>query len=716
MSRPQTLEQLLLNNANRLLESFSPLYEQRLLVLEGCASLLGGFDIADYWSAFGIQVPDCDDIIQKAERLLAILKATQIPVSLALSSLAREPISISEQKQRGAFYTDFRLAQFIANDCLKYLDRDTTIADIAAGSGILLAAVSERYYDKFPKHYTNWISECVYAFDLSPVALRGARIALSTHCSSVSALKKMSENWRVSDSLLSESVPASFFDIVVGNPPWGKVKLSLNSFLNRTTGNHHVYGVQYGEFDREQFMTEKQDALEYSRLLKERYSLLGDAEPDLYMAFLQRAIEALKPEGHLSYIVPAGIIRSLGTESLRRYLIECSKELKYYLLDNKANFFEIDSRFKFVIISENRVSSCSPACTAFRFEICTGDKSGINCSEEIQFEMEELERIRPDLTVPECRSIAEKDLFVKIYSGGCSWRDEWNVDIAREVDMTNDRRHFHEKRSDSDLPVIEGRMIQQFRFGAKAYISGSGRSAKWIPNVGSVKPQFYISKSALSPQLFKRATTFRAGYCDIAGQTNERAMMSAIVPPGVVCGNKVPTIVFPGDIGEDRLFLFVGVTNSFVFDWLLRRVLSTTVNYFLLFSLPMPNIDISGTLAQRIVALTKSLSNMGNEFYTGDEMGKIRAELDVAVAEAYGLSFESLKLIMTDFPLLDRPQQPINGETRSTYTRDLLLSVAEKHFAKTDLLYSNRARSAAEIHSRAYVPTEMVGLCSGGAK
>ena len=89
--------------------------------------------------------------------------------------------------------------------------------------------------------------------------------------------------------------------------------------------------------------------------------------------------------------------------------------------------------------------------------------------------------------------------------------------------MTNDRPNFHEKLSETDIPVIEGRMIQQFRFGAKAYGYGSGRSAKWTPSVAAVKPQFFMSREVLSEQLHSRVNTLRAGYCDIAGQTNERS-------------------------------------------------------------------------------------------------------------------------------------------------------------------------------------------------
>ena len=65
--------------------------------------------------------------------------------------------------------------------------------------------------------------------------------------------------------------------------------------------------------------------------------------------------------------------------------------------------------------------------------------------------------------------------------------------------------------------------------------------------------------------------------------------MASLIPAGVVCGNKVPNDPFPWDPSEERLLVWVSIANSFAFDWMLRRVLTTTVNYFLLQSVPMQN-------------------------------------------------------------------------------------------------------------------------------
>lgn len=710
MSRPQTYEQSVLSKVDSILQNYSDQYKDRLLVIEACAAIYGQFKVEEYWLTFNIKPQNIEKVKETANKLFLEINALGISPSMVLSSLAREPITVSEKKQQGAFYTDYRLASFVASECEKHLKKGSRVADLAVGSGILLAGIADQYYKKHPNSYDSWIASCLFAYDLSSNALRGARAAISVHSSSIEAIKQMNLNWRVCDSLFSAELQDSSFDIIVGNPPWGKVKLSLHSFVN-STGFNHVYGSAIREYDHEMYQENRDNLQAYSNNLKEIYKLLGNAEPDMYMAFLQRTMSAIKPDGHLVFIIPAGLIRSQGTEQLRRLIFNQSKEISFYLFDNKPRFFEIDSRFKFLVLSHHKAKKKSDVCSAFSLMMCAGTKEGISVGEEIVYNIQELEKIRPDLTVPECRSSKEKDLFFKICQNGTSWKEKWGVEVTREVDMTNNRSDFQTSPSHDLIPVIEGRMVQQFRFGAKAYVSGSGRSARWIPSVGNLCPQFYIDANNLSPQLKQRVSLMRVGYCDIAGQTNERAMTSAIIPPNVICGNKVPTITFNGSYADEYMYLWLGVTNSFVFDWVVRRIISTTVNYFLLFSLPMPVLDIESDIAKHIILKSQLLSNMGEEFYTENSMAVIRAELDVLVAKAFNLSFTDLELIMQDFPLLDRAQIPLENESRSSITKDLVLSIAETLLCGEAGHYTDRYNRDILTGSKAYIPTEMSVLC-----
>ena len=96
MSRPLTLEQSLLSKADEYLTSIFSAYEQRMQVLEAYAARIGGFDIEKYWSTFQIEVNDVDLVKDATETLDIFLSIAGISTSLALSSLARESIQISE--------------------------------------------------------------------------------------------------------------------------------------------------------------------------------------------------------------------------------------------------------------------------------------------------------------------------------------------------------------------------------------------------------------------------------------------------------------------------------------------------------------------------------------------------------------------------------------------------------------------------------------------
>ena len=102
---------------------------------------------------------------------------------------------------------------------------------------------------------------------------------------------------------------------------------------------------------------------------------------------------------------------------------------------------------------------------------------------------------------------------------------------------------------------------------------------------------------------------------------------------------------------------------------------------------------------------------MRADYYTGDRMEILRAEIDVLVSKAYGLDFSDLELLMMDFPLLDRAQAALNKEKRSSVTRDLMLSCAEKEYNKDEKTYTNRYKEEKKLKAKAYIPTEMADLC-----
>ncbi|HEX8464622.1 MAG TPA: N-6 DNA methylase [Abditibacterium sp.] len=754
----RTYEEGLLAPAHSALESavchLAPSQQDaaRLLVLEAVASGRGGWPLDWYLAHCPLGVsasslPHFDP--QRAGRTVtAALNKSRVPFSLALTSLARPPLPPDQQRQEGSYYTDFRLARFLTAPLAPLASLPAPrLIDWASGTGILLVAAVESLTEKGSKRRAQWLERSVYGADLSERALRGAALSLASLCDSQSAIEGLWEHLRPGDSLVEHSAlllqeAPHGFDAVVGNPPWEKIKISRHEWL-RAQGVERHYGAQYeveppdtswgglfadelkgdAEMRTPSLLEEKTRLTNYLSKLARQFIWQGRGESDLFKLFLEVAIKTVRPGGQLALLLPAGLIRSSGCGDLRRALWEHCEDIELSVLDNRARFFAIDTRFKFLSVQAHVTKE--PAHQPIRLCHASGAEDGVVAEKRVLLPRAELASVRPDLSLPEVRDGQEWKIFRSLCEHGVALgarQDAWKPSIVREVDMTQDRKWFVPERSDDALPVVEGRMVHQFRAGAKRYGSGSGRSAVWeavsdaVPDVAStdLEPQFYCRARALSSAVRERARARRVGFCDITGQTNERAMLAAHVPAGVVCGNKVPTILFPlaRESSEIASASWLAVANSFAFDWLLRRVMTTTVNFFLLLDLPFPDLDPMGDEARVWADL---VGHIENSFETGFEgrwqKAAWRAEIEWRVLRAWNQGTESLEKMLLDFPLLDRAQPPLHGEKRSTVTRDFVLLEAARNLGDVgDMTVENwslRVERARKLGAIPFMPSHL---------
>ena len=661
--------------------------EARFQLLEGVASRLGGFELPAFQKRFGhVPLEATNSTMAVARLVIEAISETTIPPPLAVSALAREALVESSRRSSGAYHTDFRLAVHLAQLLAPNLQAPARVIDPACGAGILLTALMLETCRGDRHLAAEWLSEGVNAAVLSPNALRGCLLSLACLTDDLDALAKMRARWLLGDSLLCSSdtwqiLAPGGFDAVIANPPWEKVKLSRHEYL-RANGQSRHYGADYGQLDHKDYAERSNATKSYAREVAIRHSSAGVGETDLFVAFSDLARKLLRPGGEAALLVPAGLIRSKTTEPLRHLLAASASRLQVEVFENRARFFEIDTRFKFLCVCW-RARSEGGKIAAIELAHGHGTSTGVAISSGVQLGRSTLARLRPDLSIPEVRTEEEWTLFCRMSRSGIDWSrsdSPWHPEFMREVDMTRDRRHFVPLPGGDRLPLIEGRIVHQHRFGAKSYLYGTGRSATWdasIPGASRVCPQYYISRNALSDRAKHRSGQMRAGFCDITGQTNERSGLAAIIPAEVVCGNKVPTILFPNDPCEDRLWLWVAVANSIPFDWLLRRVITTTINYFHLLSLPLPPIEPESLPGRQLIAIARTLSQLdrgGTSREALREIADLRCRADRLVLTAYGLSDDDLETMLADFPLLDRGQPALQGEQHATVTRDLLLS------------------------------------------
>lgn len=727
MSAPRTVEAEYLFPAEAALTravggGHGPMsYEFRLQVLEAVSARFGGFDLAAFHEAFGIKSKcTAAELLELAAPVASAIEFSPIHPALALSALAREALHEQNRKTTGAYHTDFRLATRLAQLAAPKLTHKSRVIDPASGAGILLAALTFAVCGKDRTKAAHWLAHCVCAADLSANSLRGALLALSSFTDDIPTLKAMHARWYCGDSLMAKrevwtTMAPEGFDAVIGNPPWEKVKLSRHEFL-KSSGTKRHYGAQIHGLDEVHFAQQREEVANYSRSLLARYPDLSNGEPDLYIAFTGLFFELCKEQGIVAALIPGGLIRSQGTEAMRKKIFDASQSVSVSIIDNRARFFAIDTRFKFLAVALTKAGIKKGKRDPIALLHERGTSTGLETIGEASIGRAALTAVRNDLSLPEVRSVAEWKLFSKVTEVGVVWEEPgsgWSPKFCREVDMTKERPKFLSRGTQGALPLVEGRMVQAHRFGVKGHVSGTGRSALWeaFPIGGSrLSPQFWIRTSDIPRANQHRTDVLRVGFCDIAGQTNERSLMASLIPAGVVCGNKVPTILFPNDPSEERLLVWVSIANSFAFDWMLRRVLTTTVNYFLLQSVPMPKLAKDGLPWKKLVSAARELRTLDGAGATRDtceRMAKLRGEIDAEVAVAYGLDLKDMELVLQDFPILDRGQVALPSEGKSTITRDSVLAAMAKRTGIRSTIWSQRVEDARALGALAYVPSEL---------
>jgi hypothetical protein len=531
------------------------------------------------------------------------------------------------------------------------------------------------------------------------------------------------------------------FDVVIGNPPWDKLKLERKRYYERydpliadyqgTSADARIKAVnQTVPNAQANFEIALEEQRAYARMLADsgryqwqRYEIDGQrtgGDPDCFKFFTELAWSLAREGGHVGLVTPAAFTSDDGTTGLRHLALEHSALETLIVFENRRKLFEIDSRFKFQVLHLRRGGRTNDFEAAFWVhdtDILRKSKRD-RAHESIVVRTDDVRRTSQDrLAILEVRS--ERDLriarqLLDIAPPLGKTDDSWPLSFGRELDMSQDRKLFHTavqleaEGGDRDgdryvkpdgsqyIPLREGRMIQAFDANAKRYVSGEGRSAVWSENgwpKAPIEPHYWVNVEEL-PEEYRR-TDRRLYWCDVTGPTNERTAMAAVVRGVAVSGHSL-NVLYTRDTGAGLLNGVESVFNSFCFDWYIRLSVGQhmSMNYVLpvpfLRSVPLRDLD-------NFVEVVSSPS------INYIDRANARAEIDAAVGLGYSLSYADLSHILDSFPLLDRGEPALTGETKSTITRDLVLAAYCRQSGTHDPEHADRAATARVIGALGYV-------------
>lgn len=236
--------------------------------------------------------------------------------------------------------------------------------------------------------------------------------------------------------------------------------------------------------------------------------------------------------------------------------------------------------------------------------------------------------------------------------------DDWKIEFHREFNMTDDAYLFHKSSVVRSIPLYEGKMIWHFthELDTPRYFVCENEGRKAI-----------IGQRESDKGQLLGYQKYRIAYRSVASNTNERSLIATIIPPAFT-GNSLN--VCETITGMKAIFI-TAILDSFVLDWLLRLKVTTNINMFYIYQLPVPRLTIGDKWckaivdrAARLICTTPEFDDLAKEVglkshkdgvTDPNERAKLRAELDGIIANLYELTEEEFTYILTMFPIVTQP-------------------------------------------------------------
>jgi hypothetical protein len=513
---------------------------------------------------------------------------------------------------------------------------------------------------------------------------------------------------------------------VLGNPPWDTLSPDVKEFFSAYDPSIRFKDKAGQEETLRVLLEDVSVHTRWSRHCRDLYAQalffkqggvytlfapgnLGKGDFNVFRMFVELALRLTRPEGMAGQVVPEGFYSGANSMAIRQELFEHWQLRSILGFENAREvwFKGIDSRTKFAIYAAKKGEQTDAVRASF--SIRTPERlAEVLAGDTLTIPVATIREFSPDaLAVMEFAGQMDIDIATRMYARWPKLGDEAAGlpfrEYQAELHMGNDRDRFRD--APPGLPVYEGRMVAQYDYRAKGYRGGRGRSADWeeypfdSPDK-AIRPQWWVPRELVPGKLGDRVDRYRVGFCDVTSPTNERSLIAALLPPGVIAGDKVPTITFPA--GWEWAYLpWLAVANSHTSDFLVRRKVSLKMSYTVLDSLPFPRLHVDDPLVSRLAPLVLRLSCTGPEMLAywnqmamhgwvqplapdgqlpglldEDQRLAARAEIEVIVVrDLYGLGRAEAEYLLGTFPIVERREKARYGEYR---TRRLVLEAFDR--------------------------------------
>lgn len=522
---------------------------------------------------------------------------------------------------------------------------------------------------------------------------------------------------------------AAGFDVVLGNPPWERVKLQEKEFF---AGHPEIAGARTaGVRKRLVAALEVEDPSLHaswvaaqrrsdgeSQLLRlsRRYPLCGRGDVNTSAVFAELMSSLVADSGRCGNVLPLGIATDDTTKHYFADLVQSQRLGSLYGFENEDFLFPgIDHRVTFCLMTTT--GSGRPAEAAEFAFFCRQSSSIAEPERGFTLTRDDFALLNPNtLTCPVFRTRRDADLTKSIYERvPCLVTDShgeegnpWRLSLMRMFDANLQSHLFHAEPASGRVALYEAKMIHLFdhRFGTYQGQTQAEAARGKLPELTEMQhedatlgvvPRNWVDALEVDLRLADRWNRqWLLGWRDITRNTNVRSVIVSAMPR--CASDFTMRLCFPTIEAAPALLL--ACLGSFVVDFVARQKIGGThLADFVTKQLPVlppsafdrpPLGSSTGSLgdwiAVRVIELVFTSWDMepfgrdhgygGPPFrWDSSRRALLRAELDAVFFHLYGLMRGDVDYVMDAFWIVRDRDVRSHGEFR---TKRLILEIYDE--------------------------------------
>lgn len=534
----------------------------------------------------------------------------------------------------GSYYTPAEMATEIVkkvfSDRIFDADQSYRIADFSCGCGDFFMAIMEYLNSNRSIPFSKSVS-WFYGVDIDPIALQICVVNLLLYSArndweSIISHFKFGNPLMISDSDVHEEIKHRMFaigrlyskemglervffedtfDIVVGNPPWEKIRFEERKFfrgVNKKISDISQKSVRDEEVEK---LKDKWPVVyKWRKSVYEDYSLMNSknfkhvkifnsisGELNTYSLFTELAYNMLSKNGLLALIVKSTLVTAPVHKRLWTKFLSDKAVKGVYLFENKNRIFDIDSRERFVVFVAAKE-------TFEKFEFNTGllKPSMINSTMSIFLNAHDLSVINPFTnTIPNVRNnediafLKEAHRQFKLFS-----TVHPDCHFGRLIHLTAQSEFIDKQPSEDNVPIYEGKFIERYDARYTTF-RGLPESKKYANKASAVKTvvigdglkeipecRYFVHKNIWNRYLAQYKEEYSLCWRSLTSSTNRRTMIAMILPTCPTC----QSIQILQVSNKEELVLLLALFNSIPFDYFVR--------------IKMPGLDLTQSVIKQI--------------------------------------------------------------------------------------------------------------------